>query len=701
MTSSISISLDSDGIATLLLDLSGSPVNVFTEQSLEDFSKAIDQCLNDSSIKGVVIASSKPVFHVGADLDMALKLAELPPQDLYDRILSMHQVMRRMETADKPFVTAIEGHAMGGGLELAMACHARIVESSGKIQLSLPESKLGLMPGFGGTQRLARMLPIMEALPALMTGKTFRPEKAKKIGLVTVLAAPGETREVARKWALSNPNAKQPWDQSGAKFPAGPVHSASNLQVFAGASAQLRQNSYGNYPAIRAILDSVYHGLQMPIDQALKVETRHFVSVARSDVAQNMIKTLFFQMNDANALKRRPQNVAQQSYNTIGIVGAGLMGAGLAYQAAKVGLNVVLLDQTKTTADKGRAYSEPLLAKAVKRGSLTPDSQAAHLSRIKTTTEYSDLKICNVVVEAVFESKPVKKTVLQAIESVVSQDCLIASNTSTIPISELAQYVSRPDRFIGLHFFSPVEKMPLLEIISGNATSEQTLARSFDLAQRLKKTPIDVNDGRAFFTTRVVSSYMTEGMAMLIEGVNPALIEKAGLMAGMPMGPLRLADLVNLDLSVKIADQARDDLGESFEEPSGLQAARDLVALERLGEKVQAGFYDHRFSVPRLWPDLNRMFPVSDDQPQFDYVKDRLLAIQAVETLRCVDEGVLKTKADANLGSILGWGFAPFTGGIASYIEDVGKTTLTERLTALEKCHGQRFSVPNALENWG
>ena len=688
---------DALGIATLTWDMAGRPVNVFTKEAIRAFEDTIDALIADGDIKAVVIASAKSVFHVGADLDMAQQMSARPAKELFANIMQINSMMRRMETAGKPFVAAIGGHALGGGLEMALACHARIVVDNPKLQLGLPEAKVGLMPGFGGTQRLARLIPLMEALPALAQGSSFALEKAKALGLVNDVVPADKLIETAKAWARANPKATQPWDNKGFKAPSGVVHSPANFQFFVGASAQYRKTTGGVYPAPAAILDAVYHGLQMPIDQGLKVEARKFVGISQSPVAGAMIRTLFFGLNDANALRRRPAGPPMQSFKKIGMIGAGLMGGGIAYTAAHAGIDVVLIDTTQEAADKGKDYSVRLLDKALSRGKLTADKKDVHLARIVATTDYAALADADLVIEAVFEAKAVKESVLRAIEAVVRPDTVIASNTSTIPITELAAFMQDPSRFIGMHFFSPVEKMPLVEIISGVKTGEAALASAFDLCKAIGKTPIDVNDGRAFFTTRVVSAYMIEGMALLREGVAPALIDNAGKQAGMPMGPLRLADMVNLDLAVKIADQTIAHLGESYTEHPGSSAARRMVELGRIWEKAGKGFYDYG-SETRLWPELATQFPRAETQPLAEDVKSRPMAIQAVETLRCFDDGVLKTPEDADLGSIMGWGFPPHTGGVATYIDQTGSANLLHLTEKLNVAHGDRFAPPAKLK---
>lgn len=689
------IQVDDEGLATLTWDVPGSAVNVWTEKSIEGFAEAAGRLIDDTAIKGVVIASAKESFHAGADLEMALRLGTLPPQELFDRIIAVHRLFRRLETGGTPFAAAIGGHALGGGLELALACHARIVADDDRIQIGLPEAKVGLMPGFGGTQRLPRLLALTEAIPAIAQGKSFHPNEAVRLGLATELAPHDEIVARAKAWLKANPRAKQPWD-ANVVLPSGPVQGPMSSQFFAGASATLRKQSYGNYPALRAALEAIYQGLQLPIDQGCKVEARKFVQICGSFEAKAMIRTLFIGLNAANNLERRPAGTPTRSFKKIGIVGAGLMGGGIAFAAAKAGLDIVLLDQSIEAAERGRAYSEALLDKALSRGRTTTAKLAAHLERISATVDYSALADCDLVIEAVFEAKALKAEVLRAIEANVAPTALIASNTSTIPITELAANLADPGRLIGLHFFSPVEKMPLVEIISGEATTTETLAGAFDFCGAIRRTPIDVNDGRGFYTTRVVASYMMEGVALLAEGVDPVLIENAGRMAGMPMGPLRLMDMTALDLAVKIDAQNRADLGDTYRPASGGDIPKRLVDLGRLGEKSGAGFYDHKGREARLWPGLAE-FSRSEAQPTVRDVIDRLLVRQAVEVLRCMDEGVVKTPQDADVGSILGWGFAPHTGGVASYVDMVGASRLLALAERFAGEAGERYDPPGLL----
>ena len=688
--------VDTQGVATLWWDVSGQPVNVFDERSSQDFLQAMEALLGDPAVTGIVIASARPEFHAGADIRTLQRLFTMSADQVASEVSRITALLRRMELSGKTIVAAINGHALGGGLELALACHARIVADDPRVKLGLPEVKIGLIPGFGGTQRLGRLTGALTAMQLIGEGREIAPAKAKAMGIVDAVVPTETLLDAARQWAIEHPGARQPWDGPKYRVPGGEVQSAGGIQVFAGAAGNLRKVTVGKYPAPVAVADSLYHGLQLPFEQGQARETRNFVAQVKGEVAPAMVRTLFTALNAANTLAARPEGEPDRSFARIGIVGAGLMGAGIAHAAASRGIGVVLLDRDEAAAAQGRAYTERLGAKAVSRGKLTEERARAVLERIEPGTDYSALAQCDAVIEAVFEDRLLKISILRAIEAAVRADCLLASNTSTLPIGGLAEALELPERFLGLHFFSPVEKMPLLEIISGARTSRSTLASAFDLAKALRKTPVAVNDGRAFFTTRIVSAYMAEGLAMLGEGVSPALIENAGRMAGMPMGPLRLSDMVNIDLAVKISDQTRADLGDAYDEHPGIDTARSMVALGRLGEKAKAGFYEHDSGEPRLWPDLAGRFPPGA-QPNVAEVQERLLYGQGVEVMRCFAEGVIRRAEDADLASILGWGFPPFTGGIASWIRRIGPERFAKRAAVLAGRHGARFAMPAAM----
>ena len=701
MTDLVTYATDADGIATITWAMDGYPMNVLNEPSLRQFEDHVRAALADAAVKGIVIASGKADFIAGADLNM-LKGSHLrTAEQMWEMSRGMQTLLRELETGGKPVVAAINGTALGGGFEIALACHRRIAADTPKAQIGLPEVKLGLLPGGGGTQRLPRLIGARAALPLLLEGKTSDPAKAKAIGLVHEVVPADDLMAAARAWILDGGSAKQPWDEKGFKIPDGGVQTPKGYETFIAGNALLRKNTWGNYPAPEAIMACVYHGLQMPIEQGLNIESRNFIKLARGHVAQNMIKTLFFSIGDANKLKSRPKDVPTQKFTKVGILGAGMMGAGIAYVTAKAGIEAVLLDTDQANAEKGKAYAEALVEKGLKRKKETPESAQALLDRITPTTDYAQLAGCELVVEAVFENREIKADVTAKAEAAVGADAVFASNTSTLPITGLAEASRRPAQFIGLHFFSPVDKMPLVEIIMGRDTDQATLARSMDYVKAIKKTPIVVNDSRGFYTSRVFGTYVNEGLEMLREGVAPALIDNAGKMAGMPVGPLALADEVAIDLMYKIANQTAADLGEAYVRTAAHEVAAQMVDdLGRVGKKAGKGFYDYPDGGQKhIWPDLAQHFPTAAEQPDVETLKRRFLHIQAVETARCLAENVVTTPEDADVGSILGWGFAPFLGGTLSYIDTIGIDQFTAECEAMASELGARFTPPQLLRD--
>ncbi|MFN3201301.1 MAG: 3-hydroxyacyl-CoA dehydrogenase NAD-binding domain-containing protein [Bradymonadia bacterium] len=696
----IEYTVDADGIATITWSTPG-PVNTLSEASMSQFAAHMQSALDDEAVKGVIITSSKADFIAGADLSMLLTMHEADAASIFEQTMQMHALTRKMETTGKPVVAAINGTALGGGYEIALACHHRVAADHPKIKIGLPEVKLGLLPGGGGCQRLPRLVGIQEAMTLLTQGRQLNPQKALAKGLVDAVVPAEELLSAAKAWALANPQASQPWDEKRFKIPGGGVQTPKGVQTFVGANAMLRKETWGNYPAPKAILSTVYHGLQLPLDTALRHEARAFTSLVKGKVARNMISTLFFGLNDANKLKGRPADVPRETFEKIGVLGAGMMGAGIAYQAAVNGMQVVLLDRDLASAEKGKQHAADLLRSAVNRKKTTAEAAEATLGRITATASYADLEGCTLVVEAVFEDRGIKADVTAKTEAVIPEGAIFASNTSTLPITGLAEASIRPEQFIGLHFFSPVHKMPLVEIIVGARTSDATLARSMDFVKALKKTPIVVNDSRGFFTSRVFATYVQEGIAMVAEGVSPALIEHGGRLAGMPVGPLALADEVSLELMLRIARQTRADLGDDAPSHPALAVADRLAGedgLGRVGKKAKAGFYEYPAGEnKRLWSGLAEHFPLADVQPDLDTVKRRLLHIQAIESTRCLEEGVLRAPVDADIGSILGWGFCPFHGGVIRYIDTVGVRTLVGECNALAETCGPRFAPPASL----
>ena len=618
------------------------------------------------------------------------------PEQPFVAAMAMKKVLRQLELQGKPVVAAINGHALGGGLELALACHARFAIDDARLKLGQPEVKLGLLPGGGGTVRLPRLVGIQQALQICVEGHDVPVAEALAMGLLTGLAKDrDELMSQARAWIVANPQARQPWDQPKFRFPGGDSRSPAMARLWSLAPAVAAAKSCGNYPAITHIMSSVFEGGLLDFDAASVVESRYFAACSMSQQSRNLINTLWYQLNAVRKGSSRPAAGPPARVDKLGVLGAGMMGGGIAYVAAKAGIDVVLLDSTLDAAQRGKAYSQGLLDKAVRKGRSTAGQRDALLARITPTTDYAQLAACELVIDAVFEDRAVKADVTRQAEAVIGAGALFASNTSTLPISGLAQASKRPASFIGLHFFSPVDRMPLVEIIVGAQTSDDTLARAFDFVLQIGKTPIVVNDSRGFYTSRVFGTYVMEGMALLKEGVHPRSIEAAGLQAGMPMPPLALQDEVSLSLSLHVAEQAKKDLfaeGRPLpDEHPGLSVVRQLCEIGRVGKKAGRGFYDWTDDGKRLWPELTRLYPTAPQQPDQQLLIDRLLFAQANEAARCHEEGVLRSVAEANVGSILGWGFAPFHGGALQFINALGAARFVARSHELAARFGPRF----------
>jgi len=690
--SAVTLTLGDDGILVATMDLAGRPMNVVGDVLMEGIHAAVDKLAADG-VKGMILTSGKADFCAGGDLDRMSKWTT--PQEPFEASMAMKAVLRRMELQGKPVVAAINGHALGGGLELALACHARIALADPKLKIGQPEVKLGLLPGGGGTARLPRLVGIQQALQICGEGADLSPAKAQGMGLLADTAADrDELMAKARAWIAANPKAKQPWDLPKFKFPGGDSRSPAVVQVFAIAPSIAAQKSYGNYPAVEHIMSSIFEGGLVDFDNACVIESRYFAACAMSQVSRNMIQTLWYQLNAIKKGASRPQGVPPSKVKKLGILGAGMMGAGIAYVSARAGMDVVLLDSTQDAADKGKAYSQGLLDKAVKKGRSTADKRDALLAKITPTTDYALLAGCDLVIEAVFEDRAIKADVTKKAEGQIGDKAVFASNTSTLPITGLAQASARPSSFLGLHFFSPVDKMPLVEIIVGKETSPEALARGFDYVLQIGKTPIVVNDSRGFYTSRVFATYVMEGIAMLKEGVHPRSIEVAGLQAGMPMPPLALQDEVSLSLGLHVADQMKKDLaaeGKTYVEHPGMAVIRQLCEIGRVGKKAGKGFYDWTDDGKQLWPELTTMYPVAAQQPAQRELIDRLMFAQANEAARCHQEGVLRSVADGNVGSIFGWGFAPFHGGALQFINAMGAPAFVARARELAALHGARF----------
>jgi 3-hydroxyacyl-CoA dehydrogenase / enoyl-CoA hydratase / 3-hydroxybutyryl-CoA epimerase len=703
MSEAVTLQLGEDGILVATMDLPGRPMNVVGEALMAGIGRALER-LADPAVKGLILASGKADFCAGGDIDRMSRWTR--PEQAFEASMAMKQVLRALETQGKPVVAAIAGHALGGGLEIALACHARLVVDDARIKLGQPEVKLGLLPGGGGTVRLSRLVGIQATLQICGEGGDFSPAKALATGFVTALVPSREALlGAAREWIAAHPKARQPWDEPRFRFPGGDSKSPAMAQLWAIAPSIAFGKGRGLYPAVRHIMSAVFEGGLLGFEAASVVESRYFAACAMSPVAKNLIGTLWYGLNAVKKGASRPAGFAASKVTKLGVLGAGMMGAGIAHVAAKAGLQVVLIDTTQEAADRGKAHTQALLDAAVKKGRSTAEKRDAILARITPTTEHAALQGCELVIEAVFEDRAVKAAVTRQAESHLDAQALFASNTSTLPITGLAEASTRPAQFIGLHFFSPVEKMPLVEIIVGAQTSPETLARAFDFVLQIGKTPIVVNDSRGFYTSRVFGTYVMEGLAMLREGVHPAHIEAAGLAAGMPMPPLALQDEVSLSLALHVAEQTKKDLaadpasmGKPWSEHPGMAVVRQLCEIGRVGRKAGRGFYDYPDDGDkRLWPGLATMFPPAAQQPPQPLLVQRLLWAQSLEAARCLEEGVLRSVVDGDIGSIFGWGFAPCHGGALRFIDATGVADFVARAEQLARQHGPRFAPPALL----
>lgn len=706
------VETDSDGILVATWDMPDKSMNVIDASVMEEWEKVIDAAIADEAVKGIVIASGKKTFGAGADLTMLqamlgqyreeeTKNPEAAAQLLFDNAYRLNLLLRKQETSGKPFVAAINGQAIGGCLEICLACHARVIADDAKV--SLPEVKVGLFPGGGGTQRVPRLIHTQEALQFLLKGGNMHASKTKAQGLTTEVVPEGELVAKAKELINGGLKAVQPWDVKGFKIPAGKVYSPAGFQLYPPANAIYRRETQDNYPGARAIMKCVYEGLNLPFDTALKVESRYFAEVLRSTEAAMMIRTLFMSMQELNKGARRPDGVGKLEVNKIGVIGAGLMGAGIAYVSAKAGIDVVLIDRDQAGADKGKALSESLEDKAISKKRSTPENKDALLSHIEATDDYAKLSDVDMVIEAVFEDSEVKKTATEMAEAHMPEDAIFASNTSTIPISDLAEFSKRPEQFVGIHFFSPVNMMLLVETIKGAKTGDKAIAMAIDYIAKIKKTPIVVNDTRGFYVNRCVLRYMSEAYNMLIEGVPAPMIENLAKQAGMPLGPLQLNDETAIDLSHKILHQTIRDLGDNAVQKDHVTLVDTMVEKHgRFGKKNGKGFYDYpeKPAKKMLWHGLKEMYPQLDpDTLNKQEIIDRFHATIAAEAARCVEEGVVTDVREADVGSILGFGFAPFTGGALSYIDGMGTKAFVELCHDLQSKYGDQFRPCDLLED--
>ena len=711
--SDINYEVDNDGVAVVTWDLENRSMNVLNTQSVNQYKEIIEKLVNDEKVKGIVIASAKDAFIAGADLtsndtfnfDRIGEDRVAAAKVIYDGVMNLNKLFRAMETCGKPFVAAINGHALGGGLEICLACHYRVAIDDDRIQIGQPEAKIGLIPGAGGTQRVPRLAGVnQDVMGFLMAGNPVKPKKALAMGLINEIVEKDNLIPASKKYILDGGKAVQPWDEKGYRLPGGIPYTPKGMMIWGAASSSLRKMSYGNYPAQNAILSALYEGIQVPIDAGLRIEARQMTKVIMDPVSQNMVRSLFVNMQALNKGARRPKDFEKYNVKKIGILGAGLMGAGIAYVTAKAGIEVVLIDQNQEGAEKGKDYSVKLLDKALSRKKTTEEKKENLLKLITPTTDYALLKGADIIIEAVFENREIKAGVTVKAEAEISDSAVFGSNTSTLPITGLAKNSKRPANFIGVHYFSPVEKMPLVEIIMGEETSQETLAKTMDYVQKIKKTAIVVNDSRGFYTSRVFGTYTGEGMEMLAEGINPALIENAGKMAGMPMPPLALTDAVALDLAHKVSVQTKKDFeaeGKSFPTSSPQKVLEELVEKHgRFGKKNNKGFYEYPENGKKyLWPELSKLYNVKSDQPDVEELKQRLLYIQSLETAKCFEENVLTDVRDADIGAILGWGMAPWTGGPLSYIDMIGVKKFVAEADKLAQKYGDRFTPCKMLRD--
>jgi 3-hydroxyacyl-CoA dehydrogenase/enoyl-CoA hydratase/3-hydroxybutyryl-CoA epimerase len=698
----INYSKDSDNIVTLTLDNPNRSANLINIAFGEKFREVLAQLQADTDIRGIIIASAKDTFMAGADIDELF--AENDAQLFFDRGQELKAGFRYLETQGKPVVAAMNGTALGGGFELCLAAHRRIAIDNPKTQIGLPEVTLGLLPGGGGVVRMVRLIGLQPSLPFLTEGKKVSPKEALSNGLIHELATDKEDLMAkAKAFILENKTAKQPWDQNGYKMPGGTPLSPKVAQMLPIAPAMLAKKTYNNYPAPLAIMAVAIEGAVVDFETATRIESRYFAKLATGNVAKNMINVFWKQLNGLNAGGSRPKIEQKFSFKKVGVLGAGMMGSGIAYACAMSGLEVVLKDVSQEGADKGKAYSENLLKKRVSKGKSTKEKADEILNRIKASADANDLAGCDLIIEAVFENRELKAKVTAEAEAVMDATGVFASNTSTLPITGLAEKSFRPKQFVGLHFFSPADKMPLVEIIIGKETSDETLARAFDFVKQIKKTPIVVNDSRGFYTSRVFATYVLEGIALLEEGNHPRAIESAGMKAGMPVGPLALTDEVSLSLFAHIRSQTNLDLaaeGKAIPQHAAYRVVDKMLEIGREGKAKGAGFYEYpkeSGAKKFLWPGLAEQFPNTIDLTEQEMI-ERMLFIQCIETVRCFDENVLMSVPDANIGSIFGWGFAPFKGGTLQYINDYGLAKFVARAKELHAKYGERFAVPASLE---
>lgn len=701
--SAIKYEKNADNIVILTLDSSGQSANTMNAEFRDSLNEVSEKLKAETDLKGIIFRSAKKTFFAGGDLDELIQVQPEHATEFFKMIEELKGDLRSIETLGVPVVAALNGTALGGGWEIALGCHYRIAIIDPKTKFGLPEVTLGLLPGGGGIVRMVRFLGLQNAFPFLMEGKQFGVDKAKSLGLVHDTAEnEQELLDKAIAWVKANPKSQQPFDVKGYKIPGGDPKTPAVAQVLAIAPAMLRDKTKGCYPAPEAIMAAAVEGAQVDVDTALRIESRYFTQLTIGQISKNMIGTFWHGLNAIKSGASRPADVAKWQATKVGVLGAGMMGAGIAYSTAIKGIPVVLKDVSVENAEKGKAYSQKLLDKRVSQGRMTAEKRDQVLALITATANAADLQGCDLIIEAVFENQELKAKVTQEAEQYLAEGGIFASNTSTLPITGLATASKDAQKFIGLHFFSPVDKMQLVEIIKGKQTSAETLAKAYDFVQQIAKTPIVVNDSRGFFTSRVFGTFVQEGMRLLAEGVHPAKIEMAALKAGMPVGPLAIQDEVSLTLSEHVASETRKALqAESKYLPKTPvdEVVHTMIhELNRKGKAAGAGFYEYPENGKKhLWDGLSRWTKENDVSEQ--EMIDRFLFVQALDTLRCYEEGVLESVVDANVGSIFGIGFAPWTGGAIQFLNQNGVEKSLQRAEQLTAKYGERFTPPQLLRD--
>lgn len=707
-------SIDSDGVAIISWDVPNKNMNVMSLEGLTELDKLFDQALFDDHVKGIILTSGKSDFAGGMDLnvlaDMKTSQGDSPAQGIFDGVMQIHKLLRKIELAGmdfktkkgaKPVAAALTGTAAGIGLELPLACHRIFAVDNKKAKIGLPEILVGIFPGAGGATRLVRKLGAMNAAPFLLEGKLLSPSKMKAAGIIDELTDKNNLLSTAKAWILEakDSDCVKPWDDKGYKMPGGTPYHPNGFMTFAGASVMVNSKTQGAFPAAKALLSAVYEGALVPFDTALKVEARWFTSILMNPSSEAMMRSLFINKEALEKGAVRPKNIADQKVKKVGILGAGMMGAGISYVSALAGIEVVLLDMKKEDAEKGKTHAESILNVGIKRKKITEDKKTTVLNLITPTTNFDDLAGCDLIVEAVFEDPTIKAEVTRKAELVIDGDCIFATNTSTLPITSLASASIRPEQFIGIHFFSPVDKMLLVEIIKGNSTGQKAVAKALDYVQQIRKTPIVVNDARFFYANRCIIPYVNEGAMMVAEGVAPASIENAAKQLGFPLGPLQLTDETSIDLGVKIIKATRAAMGNEYPEKNGDEVSFKLFDEGRLGRKTNAGFYEYDEKGKRtgLWAGLNETWLINETQPEFEDIKNRLILSQVLEAIKALEEGVLEDIREGDVGAILGWGFAPWSGGPFGWVDITGLRNVVEMCHKLSSSEGDRFLAPNLL----